>query len=190
MLEAEVKLALLPERVDALRERLVALGARREGERLQVDTYFAHPERDFRTTDEALRLRDDDGALRVTYKGPKLDPPRKTREEIEFGLAADHATACTLLERLGFRRAAEVRKRRSEWTLEDGKGGDDGDGAVVTIDQVEGLGLFCEIEVQAEAVEASRLRLQALQEELGLADLAPIPESYLELLERRRAKPR
>jgi adenylate cyclase class 2 len=176
MLEAEVKLALGPGRADALRERLVALGARHDGEHAQVDTYFAHPQRDFRATDEALRLREDDGELHVTYKGPKLDPPRKTREEIEFALAADHETARTLLERLGFRVAAEVRKRRSAWSLADAEG------AVVTIDHVEGLGVFCEIEVMAEAIEASRARLEALQERLGLGDLAPIPESYLELL--------
>lgn len=180
MLEAEVKLALAPDAADALRARLAALGARHVGEHAQVDTYFAHPGRDFRQSDEALRLRSDGGELRVTYKGPKLDPPRKTREEIEFALAADHATATRLLERLGFRPAAEVRKRRSEWSLA-AHGG-----AVVTIDQVDGLGTFCEIEVAADAVDEARTRLETLQRELGLAGLAPIPESYLELLERRR----
>ncbi len=179
MLEAEVKLALAPEAADALRERLAALGARHVGEHAQVDTYLAHPGRDFRRTDEALRLRSDRGELRLTYKGPKLDPPRKTREEIEIPLGADHATASRLFERLGFRPAAEVRKRRSEWSLP-AHGG-----AVVAIDEVEGLGTFCEIEVAAEAVDEARTRLEALQRELGLAGLAPIPESYLELLERR-----
>lgn len=171
MLEAEIKLALAPGDVDPLRARLAALGARAHGTRTQVDTYFAHPTRDFASTDEALRLRADGDELRVTYKGPKLDPPLKTREEIELALQTDHPTASRLLERLGFRVAAEVRKRREEWTL-------DGDLTVhVTIDEVDGLGTFCEVEVASQTVEDGRARLRAAQERLGLAHLAPIPES-------------
>ena len=70
MLEAEIKLML----DDATRERLLARlesrGARLLGESRQCDEYFAHPSRDFARTDEALRLREVDGALRITYKGP------------------------------------------------------------------------------------------------------------------------
>ncbi|MEW6268945.1 MAG: class IV adenylate cyclase [Thermodesulfobacteriota bacterium] len=181
MLEAEVKLALTPADAAALRARLAALGARALGSRAQVDTYFAHPTRDFASTDEALRLRGEDAALRITYKGPKLDPPRKTREEIEFALATDHPTAARLLQRLGFRVAAEVRKRREEWDVGETPR------VSVTIDQVERLGTFCEIEVAAESVGEGRLRLREAQERLGLGHLAPIPESYLELLARSAA---
>lgn len=180
MLEAEVKLALDGDAVAALRARLASLGATPHGRHAQADTYFAHPQRDFRTTDEALRLRSEDGALRLTYKGPKLDPPRKTREEIEFALGTDHVTATALLERLGFRAAAVVRKRREELLLP-GKFH-----ATVSIDDVEGLGTFCEIEVAANDVAQGRARLEDVQLRLGLGGLAPIAESYLELLAARR----
>jgi adenylate cyclase class 2 len=176
MLEAEVKLALGSGDADALRARLANLGAGPPATHHQCDSYLAHPGRDFRVTDEALRLRSEDGALCVTYKGPRLDPPRKTREEIEFALGTDLATAATLLERLGFRRAAEVRKARREWTLHDGYR------VTVCIDEVEGLGSFCEIEVEAADVAEGRTRLADVQARLGLAHLAPIAESYLELL--------
>ena len=176
MLEAEVKLPLSAADAATLHRHLDALGAREAGTLHQVDTYLSHPGRDFRSTDEALRLRSEDGTLRVTYKGPKLDPPRKTREEIEFALGTDHATASTLLERLGFRAAAEVRKVRREWTLADGFA------VTVCIDEVEGLGTFAEIEVEAASVDESRTRLAAVQASLGLAHLAPIADSYLELL--------
>ena len=176
MLEAEVKLALRADDAARLRARLVELGARLLGEHTQVDTYFAHPVRDLRATDEALRLRSEDGTLRLTYKGPKLDPPRKTREEIEFALVTDHATAATLLERLGFRVAGEVRKRRREWTLEEAYR------IVVSIDEVEGLGTFSEIEVEAADVTQGRERLESLRKRLGLGHLEPIAQSYLELL--------
>lgn len=179
MLEAEVKLALGAADAAALRARIAALAAAPAATHHQIDTYLAHPGRDFRGSDEALRLRSEDGALRVTYKGPRLDPPRKTREEIEFALGTDHATASTLLERLGFRAAAEVRKTRLEWTLHDGYA------VTVCIDEVDGLGTYCEIEVEAADVAQGRLRLEATQARLGLAHLAPIAASYLELLEQR-----
>ncbi|MBY0275044.1 class IV adenylate cyclase [Candidatus Binatia bacterium] len=184
MLEAEIKLALDAADEMRLRERLLALGAAPAATHEQADSYFAHPVRDFHATDEALRLRLDDGALRVTYKGPKLDPPRKTREEIEFSLATDLAVASTLLERLGFRAAAIVRKRRTEWHVPGKLLG------TISIDQVEGLGTYCEVEVSAETVEEGRTALAELQQRLGLDHLAPIAESYLELLARRTAAPR
>jgi adenylate cyclase class 2 len=181
MLEAEVKLALPPGDATLLRERIAGLGAAAPATHHQVDTYLAHPGRDFETTDEALRLRSEDGTLRVTYKGPRLDPPRKTREEIEFTLGTDHATAATLLERLGFTGVAQVAKTRVEWTLHDGYR------VNVCIDEVHGLGSFCEIEVEAADVAEGRTRLAAVQARLGLAHLAPIAQSYLELL---AARPR
>lgn len=178
MLEAEIKLALSADDATRLRARLAELGATVAGTHTQADTYFAHPLRDFRQTDEALRLRQDHDSLRVTYKGPKLDPPRKTREEIEFALGADLATATTLLERLGFRAAATVKKERVEWNVP----GDPP--ATLALDDVAGLGTFCEIEVAAQDVAAARAALENVQQRLGLAHLAPIADSYLELLQR------
>ena len=178
MLEAEIKLALDAADEARLRERLAALGATRAATHRQADTYFAHPVRDFRRTDEALRLRLDDDVLRVTYKGPKLDPPRKTREEIEFPIDADLGVATTLLERLGFRAAAAVRKRRVEWLLPGPLP------ATISIDDVEGLGTYCEVEVSAATVEEGRSALADLQRRLGLDHLSPIADSYLELLAR------
>ena len=75
--------------------------------------------------------------------------------------------------------AAEVRKTRHEWTVHEPYR------ITVCIDEVEGLGTFCEFEVEAVDVDEGRARLGAVQARLGLAHLAPIATSYLELLERR-----
>lgn len=181
MLEAEVKLRLDDDARERLTARLEARGARHLGESRQCDEYYAHPGRDFSQTDEALRLREVDGALRITYKGPKLDPPRKTREEIEFTLCTDRDVASRLLDRLGFSSVSKVTKRRREFRLPDCPV------TVVCLDHVEGLGWFCEIEVEAGTVEEGRERLTARLAELGLADLEPIAHSYLELLLARSA---
>lgn len=181
MLEAEVKLKLDDSLRAALETRLAALEARPGAEVEQIDEYLAHPSRDFRRSDEALRLRRTPHGLRLTYKGPKLDPPRKTREEIEFELATRPETAARLFARLGFRSVACVRKRRREYRLRDHPP------TAVAIDEVRGLGWFCEVEVEAQSVAEGRERLAARLRELGLEGLRPVAESYLELLLRARA---
>jgi adenylate cyclase class 2 len=177
MLEAEVKVRLPAARRALLADRLRELGATPRREHLQVDTYLAHPTRDFAATDEALRLRLANDRLVLTYKGAKLDPPRKTREEIEFPLGTDLETATRLFARLGFTPVATVRKRRSDFALSGAHGA-----TTVSLDEVEGLGSFCEIEVAARDVAGGREALAVESTRLGLADLAPIAESYLELL--------
>ena len=77
----------------------------------QCDTYFAHPQRNFKETDEALRIRQVDDRAWVTYKGPKLDQETKTRRELEFSIA-DAAEHTALFEVLGFRAVGSVRKQR------------------------------------------------------------------------------
>jgi adenylate cyclase class 2 len=176
VLEAEVKLRLDAAARARLLARLEAAGARLLGEVRQVDEYFAHPVRDFASTDEALRLREYGGAVRITYKGPKLDPPRKTREEIELPFGSDRESAARLLDRLGFTAVARVTKLRRELRLADPPP------TLVCLDEVEGLGSFCEVEVEAESVAAGRERLAARLAELGLDALPAIPESYLEML--------
>lgn len=180
MLEAEIKLAIDEAAAGALRRRLEELGAVIHPELHQHDVYFAHPARNFAETDEALRLRLDAGGLRITYKGPKLDPPRKTREEIEFPLGTEVDTGRTLLERLGFTEVASVEKTRTELVLAGPPR------AVVSIDHIDGLGTFCEIEVETESVEGGRKELERLAQTLDVSERPPIAESYLELLLRAR----
>ena len=110
-------------------------------EGIEVDTYYNHPCRDFSRTDEALRIRRRTGFEKaiLTYKGPRAPSKVKIREEIE--LEVDEDKAKKLLERLGFKPIAVIKKRREVYIV---------DGAYVTIDRVEGIGLFMEIEAESE----------------------------------------
>jgi len=165
---------------DLVRKKLGALGAKFHEPITQVDVYFAHPQRDFAQTDEALRLRRIGLENYMTYKGPRLDQTTKTRHEIELGLAAGSssaADAADLLEALGFRRVATVTKQRSEATFAFQKRE-----ITACFDEVDKIGSFMEIEClcpEAETDQARQVILQ-LATELSLADVER--SSYLELL--------
>ncbi len=165
---------------------LAAMGAEIAAAEEEMDLYFAHPARDFAVTDEALRLRRKGPRGYITYKGPKIDAVTKTRREIELPLveaAGGPAEWRGLLEALGFRPVAEVRKLRRKalvsWQ---------GRRVEVSLDAVEGLGTFVELELMAgaEEVAAARASIAALAGQLRLTGSER--RSYLELLLQRREK--
>jgi adenylate cyclase, class 2 len=168
----------------ALEGRLSGLGAAISAPQAEADVYFAHPARDFAQTDEALRLRRKGGRFYITYKGPKIDAATKTRREIDLPLPADEAGFQAwfgLLEALGFTPAGEVRKSRRKAQI-------DWQGRAVeaSLDEVERLGTFIELELIAEAedLDAARACLASLAERLGLK--GGERRSYLELLMERQ----
>ena len=113
LFEVEQKFPLLE--TAPLRSRLDSLKISLSEPETQVDTYLAHPCRDFARTDEALRIRRVGDAEWITYKGPRQGQVAKTRREIELPLApvpAAQEPHLGLLLELGFTRVAEVRKTR------------------------------------------------------------------------------
>lgn len=166
-LEVEAKIQVPCNNVASVRSRLLALGAEKVEERMEEDLYLAHPCRSFMATDEALRARLVNGKLyKLTYKGPRLQGEVKARPEIEVPV---DERLLEILERLGFHPAYRVAKRREYYRLQD---------ATITIDNVEGLGCFIEVEAgDSRTVEDTIQRL-------GLGGPI-ITESYLELLLKR-----
>ncbi|MDG3005276.1 class IV adenylate cyclase [Paludisphaera mucosa] len=175
---------------DALRRALAALGAEERGTVDEEDSYLNHPARDFAVTNEAFRIRRVGGDNRVTYKGPKEAGPTKTREEIEIPFDAGperHEQLARLFDRLGFRRVAVVRKRRTSFHLRF-----DGHDLETTLDRAEGLGDFAEVEALAHGRDDLPRAQQAvlgLAAKLGLTEVEP--RSYLRMLleKRRQARP-
>ncbi|HTN02761.1 MAG TPA: class IV adenylate cyclase, partial [Planctomycetaceae bacterium] len=111
--EVELKFAV-GDRGDLVPE-LRRLGAVAAGESEQVDTYYAHPCRDFVQTNEAFRLRTVDGQHCLTYKGPVVDRTIKTRQEIEIPCGNGEASESqwrSLIAALGFQTVRQVRKCR------------------------------------------------------------------------------
>lgn len=152
--EVELKFPL------ADRERILSIlkeaGAMPAAEQSQSDRYFAHPSRDFGETDEAFRIRHSGDETKLTYKGPLMDKATKTRREIELSLADGAKTAedmTEMLTALGFSEVRAVKKTRTPYYLTW-----QGREMEVSLDQVEGLGSFLEIETLAG--EADREQAQ------------------------------
>jgi len=168
--EVEVKSSV--EDIRKLKKRLSEMGARKVDDAVENDVYYNHPARDFARTDEALRIRTCAGRSSLTYKGPKLDFRSKSREELIIGL--DSAPdAAAMLERLGFRKVAEVRKRRRKYALGQFE---------ICLDRVAGLGAFIEIEAQAPRKGYEKVLDRALSLLVRLGGKKQERRSYLELL--------
>jgi adenylate cyclase, class 2 len=146
-------------------QKITALGAIYIKSETQEDTYYTHPSRDFRKTDEALRLRKTD-QLFITYKGPKAKSDLKIREEIEFPVPDEMAL---LLERLGFKEAFTIRKNRKTYSLDD---------LTICCDKVEGLGEYVEVE---SSNKGDHDRIMDVLDKIGLRG-KETTKSYSELL--------
>jgi len=152
----------------AVETNLLSLGAEIGPAVIEVDRYFNHPARDFAETDEAVRVRRKGDQHLVTYKGPKIDTTTKTRREIELPLPGEEGTVeawSEWLTALGFRVVGEVCKQRRRAHVEH-----DGRSIEVTLDQVDSLGEFVELELVAdeEGLNAARACIASLAESLGL----------------------
>lgn len=160
-----------------VRERLAATDATLVGTVQQEDTYYDAPDRDFAETDEALRIRsertDDGTETRLTYKGPLVEQASKTREEAETAVA-DPDTLADILAGLGYDPAADVSKERTRYRL---------DGYTVTLDSVDGLGEFVEVERDVEDdIDTAREGARDVMDRLELNADKQIRTSYLGLL--------
>ena len=120
-------------------------------------------------------VTDAETTTRLTYKGPLVDAESKTRAEHETAVA-DGDTAAGILAGLGFEPAAVVEKDRTFFRL---------DGYTVSLDTVDGLGEFVEVEGEAageDDVADVREGAADVLRGLGLDPDDQIRTSYLGLL--------
>jgi adenylate cyclase, class 2 len=164
-LEAECKFRV--DNFDQTRQGLASMGARFVGREEHRDTYLRHPSRDFRATDEALRIREVNGEPYITYKGPRRTGPIKIRPEMELPLMPNTVDDwLQIWNHLGFTLALTVHKTRDVFELEF-----NARKVVVTLDHVESLGDFVEIErilLNDSEVESAERDIQSIATQLGL----------------------
>jgi adenylate cyclase class 2 len=184
-IEVEVKIPI--ENRKSVEEALHRIGAQKMNSETQVDVYFDHPARTFQETDEALRLRSRHPELEgdekdntiptpyeLTYKGPKLETRSKSRVEHSVHIS-NIDSARSILESLGFKHVATISKRRVFYTV---------DSITVSVDDVENVGLFLELERMVTSRRDMNPALDMifnLIKRLGLDSNNSIRTSYLEL---------
>jgi adenylate cyclase class 2 len=143
MRHEEIEVKFLVEDLEAIRQRLMALGAtlvtpRTYEENLLFDT----PDAQFRRQGRLLRLRRDQ-RNRITYKEPPVhnDPDFKIMQEFEVEVSGfDQARA--ILTKLGFVLSLRFEKYRETFTYQ---------GAEIVLDEVP-FGTFMEIEGSQDAI--------------------------------------
>lgn len=182
MKEIELKAQYDSSKRPELERYLTEEGFREVRRFTQQDEYFNHPERDFRITDEALRIRREQHAGKaaycsLTYKGPNTSHIGQSRRELETRVK-DEQKMRQILQALGFHSVAEVKKRRKEYKKED---------LTVCLDELTGLGSFLEIEVVLPETETgsdsdTENRLREFLSELSFIRPAIEPLTYLELV--------
>lgn len=145
-LEIETKVKV--DSLQPVRERLQQLGARRKGERLEVNIYFDTASGELLASDRGLRLRCLGQENFLTYKGPRQPGSYKQREEIQTQVQ-DAAATRAILEALNLRQTLLFEKRRESWQLEP---------CLVELDTVAILGCYVEVEGASEQEIAAALR--------------------------------
>jgi adenylate cyclase class 2 len=168
----EIEAKMKVDRLDAVRDRLKELDARFAGDALETNVFFDTEDRALLAGDRGLRLRtaqalpSNEKTNTVTYKGPRLHGPLKSRDERELDVAdPDDATA--LFEALGYLRVLSFQKRRQSWEIGNCK---------VELDELPHLGVFVEIEGNSEA------DVMKVRETLQLNDRPLVKASYIALL--------
>jgi adenylate cyclase class 2 len=176
MFEIELKVRISSP--DSLRQQLLRLNAQSCGRTHEHDIYYNAPHRDFAVTDEAVRVRYTDDRAIVTYKGAKIKASGlKAREELTTAVESGEVFE-QMLDRLGFTKTAEVNKWRENYRFRN---------AAISLDSVDELGTFAEIEIMAEddGSDASA-QIDKISKEIGIHG-EPILTSYLELLLSKRS---
>ncbi|MFX1354207.1 MAG: class IV adenylate cyclase [Promethearchaeota archaeon] len=192
MIEVEIKVAI-PD-PDLLRRKINVLNGKYILSLNHEDTYFNMPKglRNFKETDEALRLRKSSEFSKInkdntyltkyfiTYKGKKMDQITKTRKEIETEIK-NFDNMKNLLAHLGFREIFIVKKERELYEFEFKNNKID-----VLIDFLPILNQnFLEAEIKVENENELKLTKEIIFDflkQFGITENDSIRESYLELI--------
>lgn len=146
-LEREIKLRF--DNADQARRRVLSIGATPLKERrLQQDALLDTADGQLRDRRLALRIRQENGESRITFKGPPQPGTMKLREEHET-VVGDADVLLTILDTLGYRIWFRYEKYREEFALED---------VVIAIDETP-VGTFVELEGAEAAIDRAAAAL-------------------------------
>ncbi len=181
LIEVERKRAL-PDAA-SLRDRLVALGYREEGQVTETDVYYSRPDVDYMQTVECLRVRRRADFCEITYKPPSNPGTHGAshiiaKSEINVTLAGieDSDAARAMLEAVGMRELAVVEKNRRLFCHPER------DDTAIALDSVTGAGEFVETEVCATDQHDAAAHLEQIERELSIDTLPVVTLPYRDLV--------
>ena len=165
--EREVKLRFPS--ADEARAAIQAAGASPlRGRRLQEDCLLDTPDGRLRDRRSVLRVRQEAGKSRLTFKGPVQPSAMKVREELET-VVGDGEVLLRVLGELGYRPWFRYQKFREEYCCDD---------VVVALDETP-VGIYVEL-------EGSETGITAVAARLGRAPADYLVDSYYALFARWR----
>ena len=168
--EIEIKAAL--QDPEAMKQKLLALGATFKGQHYQHDILLDPPNVNFAETDQVLRIRNTNGTWKLDYKTKRLDDETKSRKEYSL-VVEDGNQLKEIFSLMQYKLVGEIEKTRDNYTC---------DGITITIDNVTHLGHFIEVEILSaeEQFAANKEKLFTFLNTLGIKET--IKKDYLELL--------
>lgn len=147
MIEREIKLRF--DSAEGARQAVTALApAPWTPRRMQDDVLLDRDDAELRGRGCTLRIRQDGGQTRVTFKGPVVPGAMKMREEIETSVGSASEIA-RLFAGLGYTPRFRYQKYREEFRLE---------GVIIAIDETP-IGVFVELEGEEAAITGTAARL-------------------------------
>jgi adenylate cyclase class 2 len=166
--ETEVKLRL-PDGAAAVRGLLDRMGYYSQGSReLEVNQLYDHGG-ELQASDRVLRLRSFGEKWTITYKGPAVEGPHKSREELELhiddGLAMEQ-----ILRALGYLPTFRYEKYRTIFESETESG-------VIVLDETP-IGDFLELEGLGEWIDRTTEKLGFLTKDYVLSTYSTLYEEY------------
>lgn len=170
MLEVEVKYRLSSREADDVAQRVAAGEARRQLD--EVYLLGSSSWADFVPGQPVLRIRQENDVVALTVKAARNSTTALEAETVVDSL--DRVRA--VLQALGAAKVVTISKTRRVGRL---------GGVVVTVDAVDGLGYFVELEVVVACGQGellARLEIEQAAEELGLKESNVVSERYDEML--------
>ena len=180
MIEVEIKTAI--ESIEGIVDKLIDIGFIKGTTVYEEDTYYNAVDRDFRRTDEALRIRrhldldTKEETYILNYKDKRIDDITMARDEFQTRVQSFEIMD-TILIKLGYMPYSGVIKTRIHYRYNE---------VVACLDRVESLGDFLELEVMArDETEYSRglAIIEDILAKLNLSIENTIRKSYLNMIE-------
>ena len=166
--ETEIKLRL-PNGAAPARGLLDRLGYHAQVAReLEVNQLYDR-NGELQANDRVLRLRSLGGKWTITYKGPAVDGPHKSREELELSIG-DGPAMEQILRALGYRPEFRYEKYRTIFERH-------GEAGVIMLDETP-MGDFLELEGLGEWIDRTTLELGYLTKDYILSTYPELYEEY------------